>query len=992
MTLTQVLGSLLIFIFCPLLGGLPLISWITYALTRQRLRQLGTKNISVSAAFYHGGTGVGILAVGSEAFKGIAAVLLARHFFPDQPEWHMMALLALVYGRYWLGKGAGTTNAVWGYTIHDPLAGFLVFLLSGIAFTILREKQQGRLASLILLPLVTALLHPNAPALIVMTIALSFMLGWIYQHIPDDLELAVNEAQGSTKSMFKFFRGDRVAATLDQPLSPQKVGAKAATLAELKRAGYPVPPGWVLAAGADPTPLIEFLQPTAESPLVVRSSAVGEDAETASAAGQYETVLNITRQDELLDAILRCLNSYDRAAAAQYRRERGLPEAPMNVLIQPQILGVFSGVAFSRDPIAQQGDAVVIEALPGDAAPVVAGQITPQAYRVIMPHPVSNAVGLLPAEVEFAIEGAGDLPPRLLQQVAYLARQLEQRYHGIPQDIEWTSDRRDRVWLLQARPITTMLPIWTRKIAAEVIPGAIRPLTWSINRPLTCGVWGKLFALGLGDRARGLNVNTLATLHYSHAYFNASLLGDLFRRMGLPAESLEFLTLGAKFHRPPLRSTLRNLPGLLRLARREWQLERDFQRDDRQIFTPALTELAQSVLAELSPPELLHRIDRILALLEITTFYSIMAPLSAALRKSLAKVDDAAIDNRKTPEVAALRTLQELAIAAQPMLDRDGGMNRWKNAAAGQGEYGEIVAALFAILTKNSEGQAILAQFGQILEQYGYLSEVGTDIAIPTWKEDPQPIKALFAQFCLHPPTSAPPPQHRRQVQRRFDLKGRVTEVYSKLLAELRWSFVALEQIWLQSGLLTASGDIFFLEFAEIRSLIASPLTDAPLAQFTLINHRKAQFTQDQQRDRVPSLVYGDDPPAPQFPLTDRSTLRQLQGIGASPGSVEGQIKILKSWQGVDITKATILVVPYTDSGWAPLLARAGGLIAEVGGRLSHGAIVAREYRIPAVMNIHNATHLLQDGQRVRLDGRSGQVEILADDTSIIERKPGVAE
>ena len=970
MTLTQVLGSLLIFIVCPLLGGLPLISWITYALTRQHLRQLGTKNVSVSAAFYHGGTIVGVLAVLSEAFKGIAAVLLAMYFFPDQPEWHIIALLALVYGRYWIGKGAGTTNAVWGYTIHDPLAGFLVFLFSGIAFTILREKQQGRLASLILLPLITALLHPTASALIVMTIALSFMLGWIYQHIPDDLELAVDQVQGSSRSMFKFFRGDRVAATLDQSLQPQKVGAKAATLAELKRAGYPVPPGWILAAGDDPAALIEFLRPSAEAPLVVRSSAIGEDGETASAAGQYETVLNITRQDELLDAVMRCLNSYDRAGAAQYRRERGLPEATMNVLIQPQIMGVFSGVAFSRDPIAQQGDAVVIEALPGAAAQVVSGQVTPQQYRVIVPHLVCSEVGLLPAEVEFVVEGAGDLPPRLLQQVAYLARQLEQRYHGIPQDIEWTSERRDSVWLLQARPITTLLPIWTRKIAAEVIPGAIRPLTWSINQPLTCGVWGNLFAIGLGDRTCGLKVNTLATLHYSHAYFNASLLGELFRRMGLPAESLEFLTLGTKFIKPPLRSTWRNLPGLLSLARREWYLVRDFYRDDRQIFTPALSELSQSPLSDLSPLALLKRIDRILELLETATFYSIMAPLSAALRKSMAKIEDSAIDNGKTPEVAALRALQELAIAAQPLLT----------------DYPERAAEpeVFSILAETTEGQGLLTQFEQILTHYGYLSEVGTDIAIPTWQENPQPIQALFRQFCWHPPASVQPQKQRSKVQRRFDLKGRVTEVYSKLLAELRWSFVALERIWLSSGLLTELGDIFFLEFNEIRSLILTdPLesgTDAKSlepARPTFINQRKTQFAQDKHRDRVPALVYGNAPPLPQFPLTDRSTLRQLQGIGASPGLVEGRIKVLKSLQRADISKQTILVVPYTDSGWAPLLAQAGGLIAEVGGRLSHGAIVAREYCIPAVMNISDATTTLQDGQRVRLDGRLGTVEIL---------------
>jgi pyruvate,water dikinase len=103
-----------------------------------------------------------------------------------------------------------------------------------------------------------------------------------------------------------------------------------------------------------------------------------------------------------------------------------------------------------------------------------------------------------------------------------------------------------------------------------------------------------------------------------------------------------------------------------------------------------------------------------------------------------------------------------------------------------------------------------------------------------------------------------------------------------------------------------------------------------------------------------------------------------MQGIGASPGQAEGQIKVVRDWQNLpQINQDTILAVPYTDAGWAPLLAQAGGLISEVGGRLSHGAIVAREYGIPAVMNLANATQRLQDGQRVRIHGESGRVELL---------------
>ncbi|NES83502.1 MAG: glycerol-3-phosphate acyltransferase, partial [Moorea sp. SIO2B7] len=140
MMLNRVWGSLLIFFICPLLGGLPLISWITYALTGRQLAKLGTGNLSVSAAFYHGGRLVGILAVLSEAFKGIVAVLVARTFFPSEPVWELLSLIALVMGRYWIAKGAGTTNVVWGIVVHDPITAGLVFLIGGISFTINRDR------------------------------------------------------------------------------------------------------------------------------------------------------------------------------------------------------------------------------------------------------------------------------------------------------------------------------------------------------------------------------------------------------------------------------------------------------------------------------------------------------------------------------------------------------------------------------------------------------------------------------------------------------------------------------------------------------------------------------------------------------------------------------------------------------------------------------------------------------------------------------------
>ncbi|QLE58147.1 glycerol-3-phosphate acyltransferase [Nostoc sp. TCL26-01] len=955
-------GALVIFIVCPLLGALPLIAWITYALKGRHLAQIGTRNVSVSAAFYHGGTLAGILAVLSEALKGIGAVSIARAFFPEGSFWELLALIALVLGRYLIARGAGTTNVVWGLFVHDPLVAIFVGLLAIINFTLLRSRNLVKYGVLFVFPLFVILLHAEDFPRIIAAVALAGLLWWIYKRIPDDMNLSTQEVDSESQAVFEYLRGDRAILTLDDELDGAIVGQKAATLSQIKRWGYQVPKGWVLVPGDEPEKLLDFLQPSDLSPLVVRSSAIGEDSEQASAAGQYLTILQVTSHEQLKQAIVQVRESYNYPAAIQYRRDRSLPDAAMAVLIQQQVQSAYSGVAFSRDPITQQGDAVIIEALPGSPTQVVSGRVTPEQYRAF----VVESDNLSSVK----LEGTGRVPQALIKQVAYLARRMEKRYLGVPQDIEWSYDGQT-LWLLQARPITTLLPIWTRKIAAEVIPGVVHPLTWSINRPLTCGVWGDIFSIVLGDRAIGLDFTETATLHYSRAYFNASLLGEIFLRMGLPPESLEFLTRGAKISKPPLQSTWQNLPGLWKLLQQELNLEKDFKQDYQKVFIPGLSQLANAATDELEPDELFTRIDFNLELMRRGTYYSILAPLSAAIRQALFRVKDEQIDNSITPEVAALRSLRALASDAKQVLP--------------ECEPEQV----FDKLTQTPEGEKILYEFSELLQDYGYLSDVGTNIAIPTWKEDPQPIKQLFVQLIqLSEPektdlelskNGTSRKRKRGVVQRRVDIKGRVTEVYSRLLAELRWNFVALEQVFLKNGLLKQTGDIFFLELEELRHLVADASRELSGNLQEKIKFRRSQFQQDSQIEQVPLVVYGNIPPHPADAVGNYSD-QILQGIPASHGQAEGRIKVVRNLQNLpEIDKDTILVVPYTDSGWAPLLVRAGGLVAEAGGRLSHGAIVAREYGIPAVMDVKGATWILQDGQRVRIDGSRGIVELSND-------------
>ena len=950
-------GIVIILIVCPLLGAVPLISWITYALSGKELAKEGTGNISVAAAFYHGGKLAGSICVVSEALKGVAVVTIGQYCFPSQPVWEIIALIALVIGRYVATKGAGTTNVSWGLLAHDPLVVASVSLLAAIGFLITRSKETIKLGVLVIFPLFVGIIHSQDVPRIVAALTLSGLIYWIYSQIPDDMNLPVEEAALESQPMMEYLNNQERIITLDDDLDGEVVGAKAATLSQIKRWGYAVPKGWVLPAGEDPTVLIDFLQPSPLSPLVVRSSAIGEDSQQASAAGQYETILNVISKVELRQAIAQVKASYDHPSAVEYRHRSSSEDRAMGVLIQQQIQSVFSGVAFSRDPISQQGEAVVIEAISGSPTQIVSGKVTPEQYRVVVAD--NEKLSCL------QFEGNGKVPEALIKQVAYLARRLERRYLGVPQDIEWSYDGQN-LWVLQARPITTLLPLWTRKIAAEVIPGVIHPLTWSINSPLTCGVWGEIFSIVLGDRAKGLDFAKTATLHYSRAYFNASLLGEIFLGMGLPPESLEFLTRGASMSKPPIDSTLANLPGLTKLLKREIDLDRDFKSDYRQVFIPGLTQLSNVVIEELSLDQLLARIDLILDLLHRGPYYSILAPLSAAIRQSVLGAKAEEIDNSVTPEVASLRAMRLLAADAREILIA--------------GNYEFKLEQVFAQLAETPAGERILYEFNELIEDYGYLSEVGTDISVPTWRENPQIVRQLFIQLLQAPESpnlDDSRPEQANLVQKRVDLKGRVTEVYSRLLAELRWTFLALEQIWLQSGVLTQQGDIFFLKLEEIRHLAINPDVAFRNHIRELIENRRSQFLQDSQIPQIPPVVYGYNPPHPIKPVIDSSD-NILLGIPASQGQIQGRVKVLRTLQEAhNIDKNTILVVPYTDSGWSPVLVQAGGVISEVGGKLSHGAIIAREYGIPAVMDVRGATYLLQDGQQVRIDGYKGTVEIL---------------
>ena len=491
-------------------GALPLTGWAVRVFTRRDLRVLGTGNVGVSAAFIHGGKIAGIAAVLAEIARGILPVLGARIWFPDTPAIALALLIPLVAGRSAIARGGGVTNAVWGiFAFSPPVAvtsGISGLLVWGLAEVVWGKGDRTRLfatrCGCLCTPIWVWVWRQNAAEFLAAT-GLAFLLFIISLLQGDDMALSRSQK----------------LLSLDDSLDAKVCGDKAAKLSQLKRANFNVPSGWIVLHSEGignreseignrelgignwesgignlensqnlsiPNTLIQNLKSKIQNRMIVRSSAVGEDGDISSAAGQYQTIGPVFSEAELIDAIHRCRQSYWTSEAVAYRRQRQLPDTQMAVLIQPYIDSKFAGVMFTRNPL-DGGSQIIIEALPGGAESVVGGQFTPVHLEVdfstsellekslieigksetwllrkdALPSAdsVKNPVMKVGVRKSCEIETNSIINKSIVAELVKLAQAIEAFFHGIPQDIEWSWDG-DQLWILQSRPITNLQPFW----------------------------------------------------------------------------------------------------------------------------------------------------------------------------------------------------------------------------------------------------------------------------------------------------------------------------------------------------------------------------------------------------------------------------------------------------------------------------------------------------------------------------------------------------
>ncbi len=741
------------------------------------------------------------------------------------------------------------------------------------------------------------------------------------------------------------------------------IGGKAGRIQWLIQHRYRVPETWVVPA-IQPSPEaddVEVWLPD-RGPWAVRSSAAVEDGFESSYAGQFATELDVFDPANVAEAIRRVRLSAVGSTVTAYRERTGdTSPIAMSVMVQRMVTPRVSGVAFSRNPTTGLNE-VVIEAVAGRGDALVDEGVTPQRWI--------ERWGAWSAQPE---DGAV-LPEPVARAIAEETAQIAGRF-GSPVDLEWVWDGTD-VWWVQLRPITGLdnVAVYSNRISREVMPGMIKPLVWSINVPVVNRAWIDLFSEVIGPN--DLRPDQLAKAFAYRSYFDMGTIGEIFEIVGMPRDALEMLlglpTQAKPGFRPTL-STVRHLPRFLATATRKAFYGRRVDEQVDELLTQFRTYERED-LTILSDSGLLAQIDDLADLATRAAYRNIVIPLLANLYVMLLR-----------------RALQKREVDVDGLDLQLGDPANPYNPNPALGRLGTRVASLgpeaLADFDRNGrEGlpDDVRREFESFLDRFGHLSDSGNDFSVPPWNERPAAVMRLALDHAettgtheatpwreatgrLNPLSRLALQALHRRASRFVDYREAISFVYTYGYGLFRPYLLETGRRLAVRGLLVQPEDVMYLDFDEVRELFQGSETIGPAG---LVRTRRAEMAELEDVD-MPETIFGDDfVPARLGP----NPAERLYGVATSRGRHRGTLRIVK---GIDdspkVQPGDVVAVPFSDVGWTPLFARAGAVIAEAGGMLSHSSIVAREYRIPCVVSVPGATRL-PDGATVVVDGYTGTI------------------
>jgi len=716
------------------------------------------------------------------------------------------------------------------------------------------------------------------------------------------------------------------------------------------------------------TELNEKIDP--EKAYAVRSSANVEDDLEHSFAGQFRSVLNLKGVDEILQGIWSIWATTQSDGVQSYlkKMQGNQQNLKMAVIVQEMVPPEISGVSFSKNPFTTF-DEVVIEAIRGSGHLLVQNGATPMRW-------VNKWGGWI--EIP---DNSVEVPP-YLEEVVQQTNLISKKY-GADVDLEWVYDGQNVYWL-QVREITSMMNtrIYSNRISKEVTPGHIKPLVWSVNTPLANGGWVDLLTEVIGDN--DIKPASLARSFHYRSYFDMGKFGEIFESLGFPRESLEMMMgiVPPDSGKPPIKPSptlIRLLPRVLRFIIDKWTIGSRVQK-----AIPFLTKKHLSYmtmpLSGLDAAEILTLIDQFYPVQQETYYLNLVVQLlmlfyNASLKSRLESVG---VDFHRFDLTGGLQGIHDYDPCSELSTLHD----QWI-------QIDETTQQ--KILNGNNvsiENEAGLKKFqenlNKFLDQFGHLSDSGTDFSYETWRENPDMIFQMIASF--------KPPHIESEEKIRIDdlpvsgAKGWLTKLlykrsrkfmlyregisslYTRGLSSFRAYYLALGERFVDRGLIEFREDIFFLFDDEIRACVKKEINGEDFKK--MIGERQ----EDMENSRniiLPEVIFGDSPP-----IIVAQSSQTLQGTPTSRGYFTGPVKVVQGLRDFNKpVEGDVLVIPYSDVSWTPLFTKVGAVISESGGILSHSSIVAREYNIPAVVSVPGAMQM-HDGEMVTVDGYKGKIII----------------
>jgi rifampicin phosphotransferase len=787
----------------------------------------------------------------------------------------------------------------------------------------------------------------------------------------------------------------------------------------------------VLRADVEPWVRKEFAEELSamgeDSLWAVRSSAVAEDLAEASFAGQQDTYLNVPREDVPL-FVKRCWASFYNDRAVAYRHDVGIPQTGggIAVIVQRMVDARSAGILFTRDPMDQEDRHMIIESSWGLGESIASGIVVPDRFHIerrtgrIVKRDISrkakavylNSDGKGPEDVDAGKQTEPSLTDAEAKELASLGKRLEDHFKA-PQDAEWAIEN-GAVYLLQSRPITTLGEkgdtLWTRGYGDEYWSDVTSPLFYS-----WLGYYLTEIVNHEGARIMGywdLAEIELLRLHKGHVYFNTEVLERVFcynPRFSRTKELLNYFPekdqerianararLG-KRALAELRIAVIDPDGMMSRtdkAYRKWAegFMAYCQRFDAYDLPHYTEEALEEVFWELEAAFIKHY--RLIRYGMVTHSIGTNLILKRLLMDWLddrsgelySKLISGLPDNKTIKTNIALAKLASRAKEQRLVM-----------------EYLEkLPSEEFAeVIRQDPRFDAFRQDLDSFIAEYGCRSHT-RELFFPRWADDPSLVVDIVKSLSQATDLDLERMERDKIAEREATEKAVLAKVrgmkggwarkkavklvmgYAQtylqfrenqrfyldhILLRTRRLFNEYGRRFLEHGYIPRRDDIFFLSRQEIFQIAKEGVRDKDDLLAKLISRRR-EF--DRWRNRLPpkflrGSVEFDDA------VYKLGNVVKIPGTSASPGVVRGSVRVVESIERLsEVKEEEILVASNTDPGWTAVFSKIGGLVTETGGILSHGAVVSREYGIPAVTAVKGATKILKTGQRVTLDGNEG--------------------